>query len=142
MRQSGAPKPLALLSALAMVVLSGCGNRQLVRVTGQVVENGVPRHLDPGESVQIEFLTADDAPRSLSLGVFPKQDGSFVADMNDGSGRGIPPGKYKVKLNSEGSRLKSSKINAKLLKESYPLEVTTGAAIHLTIDLAAGTITQ
>ena len=136
------PKPWALLPVLALLVFAGCGDRNLVAVTGQVVENGAPRHLEPGESIQVEFLTADEGSRSLSLGVFPKPDGSFVADMNDGSGRGIPPGKYKVKLNSEGTKLKSMKNNAKLFKESYPLEVARGAKIRLTIDLATGSITQ
>jgi hypothetical protein len=135
-------KPWALLPALAVLVLPGCGDRNLVAVIGQVVENGTPRHLDPGESIQIEFLTADEASRSLSLGIFPKPDGSFVADMNDGSGRGIPPGNYKVRLNSEGTKLKSTKINSKLFKESYPLEVARNVKVRLTIDLATGTIAQ
>jgi hypothetical protein len=141
MRRARVWKPFALLSALALPALAGCGGGNLVRVTGQVEENGVPRHLGTGESIRIDFTSADNAPRPLSLGIFAKRDGSFVADMNDGSGRGIPPGQYKVKLNRESTSLKT-KVNSKLFKESYPLEVVPGAPIHLTIDPAAGTIAR
>ena len=33
----------------------------------------------------------------------------FVADMNDGSERGIPPGTYKVRLNREGTSVKTKR---------------------------------
>jgi hypothetical protein len=128
------------LPALALLVLSGCGGI-LVRVTGQVVESGQPRRLEPGESVQVEFVTVGNSPRPLSLGIFPNRDGTFSADQNDGTGAGIPPGQYKVRLNHEGTSVKT-KVAGKLFKESYPLEVVPGKAVHLTIDLTAGAIIQ
>jgi hypothetical protein len=141
MRRTRVASHFALLSALALAGLAGCGGGDLVRVTGQVEENGEPRRLDQGESIRIDFTTADDLSHPLSLGIFPKRDGSFAADMNDGSGKGLPPGRYKVKLNRESTSLKT-KVNGKLFKESYPLEVAPGAQIRLTIDLAKGTIAR
>ena len=128
------------LPAVALLVLSGCGG-SLVRVTGQVVENGQPRRLESGESIQVEFVTVGNSPRPLSLGIFPNRDGAFSADRNDGTGAGIPPGQYKVRLNHEGTSVKT-KVPGKLFKESYSLDVMPGKAVHLTIDLTAGTITE
>ena len=131
---------LVLLAALACPALIGCGDNGLVRVTGQVVDNSEAYRLAEGETIQIDFSTADNAYPPLALGTFVKKDGSFVVDMNDGSGRGLPPGKYKVRLNSEGTSLNKT-ANAKLFKEFYTLEVGKGASPHLAIDLAKGTIT-
>ena len=127
---------LATLAAIA----SGCGGENLVRVTGQVVENGEPVRLAAGESVQIDFLTADGAYPPLALGAYAKSDGSFAVDMNDGTGRGLPPGKYKVRLNGEGTSI-NKKVNPQLFKETLMLEVGKGASLRLTVDLAKGKIT-
>jgi hypothetical protein len=109
-------RPLSKLSVLALLVLSGYGGN-LVRVTGQVVENGQPRRLEPGESVQVEFVSVGNSPRPLSLGIFPNRDGAFSADRNDGTGAGIPPGQYKVRLHHEGASVKT-KVAGKLFQES------------------------
>jgi hypothetical protein len=138
MRRTRISKYFALASALVLLALTGCSGN-LTRVTGQLVENGQPRALDEGEHVQIDFVSGADAPRPLSLGVFVKRNGSFVADMNDGSGRGILPGKYKVRLNGEGTSLKT-KANTKLFRETVPVEVAQGTPTRLTIDLSQGTI--
>ena len=133
------------LRGAAVVVLTvlsaGCGNENLVRVTGQVVENGAPVQLATGESVQIDFHTADGTYPPLALGAYAKPDGSFAVDMNDGTGRGLPPGKYKVRLNGEGTTL-NKKVNPQLFKESLVLEVGKGASLHLTVDVAKGKVTQ
>jgi hypothetical protein len=126
--------------ALLVALLTGCSDN-LVRVTGKVVENGEPVQLASGESIQIDLLTADGAYPPLALGVYAKPDGSFAVDMNDGTGRGLPPGKYKVHLNSEGTTI-SKKVNPKLFKEKVMLEVAKGGSLHLTVDLVKGTITQ
>jgi hypothetical protein len=131
-------KPVVVL-VLAWPGLTGCGNQDLVRVTGQVVEAGEPYRLADGETIQIDFSTADNAFPPLALGAFAKRDGSFVVDMNDGTGRGLPPGRYKIRLNREGTSLK--KANAKLFKEAHVLEVTRATSPHLTIDLSKGTVT-
>src|SRR4051812_48261061 len=93
-------KPFALLTGLALLTLAGCSGN--VRVTGQLVENGKPYPLPGGEMVEVHFLSTDPAmypPRDFLKMADP--DGSFVADAGDGSGRALPPGKYKVKLHSE-----------------------------------------
>jgi hypothetical protein len=120
-----------------LIGLTGCGSG-LVRLTGQLVADGLPVRLGDGESVQLDFVTADGAYPPLNLGVYAKPDGSFAADMNDGTGRGLPPGKYKVKFNGEGTTLKRT-VNPKLFKEAHPVEVTAGASLNLTVDLAKGT---
>jgi hypothetical protein len=89
-------KPFACLSGLALLVLAGCGGGN-VRVTGQLVEDGRPFPLPPGEAVAVHIHTADPAvypPRAYLK--FVKPDGSFAAGPNDGSGKGLPPGKYKI----------------------------------------------
>jgi hypothetical protein len=120
---------------------TGCGGADLARVTGQVVENGAPVQLGPNESVQIDFATADGAYPPLALGVFARKDGSFVADMNDGTGAGLRPGTYKVRLNRESTSVKA-KVSPKLFKDTVTVEAGRGAPVRLTIDLAAGTISQ
>jgi hypothetical protein len=130
----------SLLTALALLALTGCSSN-VVRVTGQVVENGQPYELQGGECVQIDIVSADpDMYPPLALTTYSKPDGTFAADPNDGTGRGLPPGKYKLKLNREVTSLKK-KANGKLFKESHPFEVVQGAPVRLTIDLATGTIT-
>jgi hypothetical protein len=141
MRFPHRPRASALLPALALLALAGCSGSNLARVTGRVVENGAPVQLGPGESIQIDFATADQAYPPLALGVFAKKDGAFVADMNDGTGAGLRPGKYKVRLNGESTTIKK-RVNPKLFKEPATIETTLGAPVQLTIDLAAGTITQ
>jgi hypothetical protein len=128
-----------LLACLACPAAAGCGDNNLVRVTGQAVADGEAYRLADGETIQIDFTTADDAYPPLALGTFVKKDGRFAVDRNDGTGKGLPPGKYKLRLNPEGTSLKR-KPNAKLFKEAYTLELTKGTAPHLTIDLSEGTI--
>ena len=60
MRRTHLLKWLALLSALVALAASGCGGK-FTRVTGQVVENGQPRSLHEGESVQVDFKTAEQS---------------------------------------------------------------------------------
>jgi uncharacterized protein (DUF342 family) len=72
---------------------------------------------------------------------FVKKDGRFAADQNDGSGRGLPPGKYAVRLNRETTAVKKT-INGKLFKDKHTIEVAAGRPVHLTIDVATGDITQ
>jgi hypothetical protein len=119
--------------------VAGCGSK-VVRVTGQVVENGQPAPLTDGECIQVDLVTVDAAGKlPLSIMTFVKPDGSFAADQNDGSGRGLPPGKYLVRLNRETTVVKKT-VNAKLFKEGTSVEVAAGHPVRLTIDLATGTI--
>jgi hypothetical protein len=140
MRPIPVPRLCAVFLALAVSALPGCGNN-LARVTGQVVENGQPVQLTGGETVQIDFSTADNAYPPLALAAYAKGDGSFVVDMNDGTGRGLTPGKYKVRLNGEGTSLKR-KINPRLFKESVTFEAARDTPARLTIDIATGTISH
>jgi hypothetical protein len=140
MRPIPVPRLSAVFLALAVLALSGCGGN-LARISGQVVENGAPVQLTDGETVQIDFSTADNAYPPLALAAYAKSDGSFVVDMNDGTGRGLTPGKYKARLNGEGTALKR-KVNPRLFKESVTLEATRDAPVRLTIDIATGTISH
>jgi hypothetical protein len=127
--------------ALALLACAGCSSN-IVRVTGQVVENGHPSGLQTGECIQVDLVTVDSAGGlPLSIMTFVKKDGSFAADQNDGSGRGLPPGKYAVRLNRETTSVKKS-ISSALFKNSSVIEVAAARPVHLMIDLATGTITQ
>lgn len=131
-------KPTAVLIALLCPALAGCGDN-LTRVTGRVVENGEPYRLADGEAIQIDFSTADEAYPPLNLNAFVARDGTFAVDMNDGTGKGLPAGKYKVRLDREGTTL-NKKPSDKLFKDAYVLEVGKGNSPRLTVDLAKGTV--
>jgi hypothetical protein len=133
------PNLAVVLIALLCPALAGCGGN-LVRVTGQVVQDGEPYRLADGETIQIDFSTADGGYPPLALAAFVKKDGTFAVDMNDGSGKGLPPGRYKIRLDREGTSLKK-KPSDKLFKEPYVLEVGKGTSPHLIVDLARGTVT-
>jgi hypothetical protein len=128
-----------LLVAL-LAALTGCGHNGLVTLTGQLEENGQAVRLEAGETVQLDFVTADGAYPPLNLGVYARPDGSFAVDMNDGTGNGLPPGKYKVKLNGEGTSIKK-KVNPRLFKEAHLVHVSAEFQTYLTVDLANGTYT-
>jgi len=129
------------LVALALLATAGCGSN-IVRVTGQIVANGQPTGLETGECIQVDLVTIDSAGGlPLSIMTFVKKDGRFAADQNDGSGRGLPPGKYAVRLNRETTAVKKT-INGKLFKDKHTIEVAAGRPVHLTIDVATGDITQ
>jgi hypothetical protein len=133
----------ALFGAVVLLSAAGCSSGNIVRVTGQVVENGQPYALQSGECIQIDLVTTPDsgAKVPLSLMTYSKKDGSFAADQNDGSGRGLPPGKYAVRLNRETTTL-GKKAHPKLFKDAYTFELAAGKPVHLTIDLASGAIQQ
>lgn len=133
------PRQLAVLAAACWLV-PGCGS-PLASVSGQVVADGQPLALADGESVQLDFSTADGAFPPLALVAYVRRDGSFVADMNDGTGRGLTPGKYKVRVNSESTVLKR-KVDRKLFKESVTIDAGADAPVRLTVDVAAATISQ
>jgi hypothetical protein len=127
-----------LLAALALLSLAGCSGN--VRVTGQLVEDGQPYALPPGESLEVHLLSTDPAmypPRDFLKMVDP--DGRFTADQGDGSGRGLPPGRYKVKLRSETPAVKTKLQGKPELTAEF--EAARGAPVHLTIDLGKRTIT-
>ena len=133
------PRPLAAgLAALSCLALASCSSG-LAKTTGQLVAGGSNQPLAAGESARVDFATADGSYPPLMLTVYVKKDGSFVADMNDGSGRGLRPGKYKVRLDRESTTVKD--VNPKLFKEDVPVDVQPSAATHLVVDLKAGTIT-
>ncbi|MFO0810713.1 MAG: hypothetical protein U0746_18955 [Gemmataceae bacterium] len=127
------------LIGVTVILVVGCSGANLGRVTGQVTLNGQPYALAKGESVQVELSTADNAYPPLALGAFAKKDGTFVADMNDGTGAGLPPGKYKVRLNAEGTNL-TGKVHKNLFKANCVIDVVRGTPVQLTVDLTNGTI--
>ncbi len=133
------PRPLAAgLAALGCLVLSSCSSG-LTKTTGQLVAGGSDYPLAAGESARVDFSTTEGTYPPLMLTMYVKKDGSFVADMNDGSGRGLPPGKYKVRMDRETTSVKD--VNPKLFKEDTAIDVPANARVNLVVDLKAGTIT-
>ena len=133
------PRPVAAGSAAFLCLALASCSSGLVKTTGQLVAGGSDYPLAAGESARVDFGTADGSYPPLMLSVYAKKDGSFVADMNDGSGRGLRPGKYKVKLDRESTTVKD--VNPKLFKEEVPVDILPSAATHIVIDMKAGTIT-
>jgi hypothetical protein len=129
-------RPIAWLVVFGC--MSGCSSG-LVRLTGQVEDNGQPVRLNTGETLQLDFVSAAGASLPLNLGIPARPDGSFVADMNDGTGNGLPPGKYMVKLNRESTNM-TRKLDAKLFKNEHSVDVVAGVTLHIKVDLTKGTI--
>jgi hypothetical protein len=134
MRHPRSARRLALISALLLLGLTGCGGNA-VRVTGRVVENGQPYR--PGKAAQVE-LTFFSADPPLAFLAFLNADGTFAAEGADG--KGLPPGTYKVALSSPGG----SVFRGQFTRENTPLtvELAPNSTVDLTIDVGKKTLTR
>ena len=129
----------ASLTALTLLVLTGCSSS--VTVTGKLVQNGQAYALPPGESLEVHFLSADPQmypPRDFMT--MANQDGTFTADQGDPAKKGLPPGKYKLKLHSETPELKKKLSGQPEL--TTEIDTSKGSKINLTIDVGSRTVTQ
>lgn len=147
-----------------LLVAIGCGRWDLGGVRGQVVSQGKPRGFTPLETMNLTFSTElNSIPRTYIARV--KTDGTFVADLNDGSGRGIPFGTYKVGvdvgsviINEAAGPAGSSGTASTPGGDAYPtpspsvvkrlrgaectIEVTAGTPRMLVVDIDNGTIQE
>jgi hypothetical protein len=156
----------ATLAAVCIISLAaiGCGRWDLGGVRGQVVSSGRPRGFDRTESMRLTFSTEiNSVPRAYLALV--KSDGTFVADMNNDSGRGIPFGTYEVAIdptsfqineasspgNSAGSPAANdnspppgsrSAAVKRLLAARCTLKVAAGKTSKVVVDVDNGTISE
>lgn len=131
---------LQVTFAVACFLLTSCSGG-LVEMTAQLTDNGVPYQLAAKERVMLIAESVDRSP-PMSYDASAGPDGKFVFAPSDGSGRvGIPPGKYKVKIRPGPEILVlNKKVNPKLLKAEYEVEVGPDSIPHLTLDIATGVI--
>lgn len=150
------------LWALAMLCAGvvGCGRMDLGHVRGEVVGNGERRGFQHPEMMNVTF-SMDDAniPRGYTTPV--KADGTFSVDMNDGTGRGIPEGKYVVAIDVSGLLMKAPGAASKTSQDGgneYPrpspdvirrlknakctIELKRRRNVYLVVDLDNGTIKE
>jgi hypothetical protein len=84
------------LACAAVLALAGCGGGNVV-VKGRIVVDGADLALAPNEAVLMTLSPADGNPAASPFSGSVSPDGSFVVSgPSDGSG--VPPGKYKVSL--------------------------------------------
>jgi hypothetical protein len=163
---------LPTLSTAVLLVVSiawagtGCGRRDLGGVVGRVVQGGQARGFQPPESMIIRFASQSaDSPRLFSATV--RGDATFRGDLNDGSGRGIPEGRYTVSIDVDGLLIKDPtqksipelladgepnpdaryprpgrELRATLSKASCSIEVLRGRTLSLLVDLDQGAISS
>ena len=91
--------PLFLLAALAVCAVSaGCGRSALVKVRCQILKDGVPPEVQPGDSALVVFLpfvegggVPDDSYLAKGVASVP-----WTFEVPGKTGDGIPPGKYRI----------------------------------------------
>jgi hypothetical protein len=127
-------------AALVCVSLTSCGNGYS-RATGQIVQNGTAVQIPTGERVVFDIESVEGVYPAVAVMKYAKSDGSFVLDMNDGTESGLPPGKYKISVNEEQTELKGVKVNSKLFRGGGTFDLPQGGAVHVIVDIAAGTVT-
>ncbi|EAQ76835.1 hypothetical protein [Blastopirellula marina] len=96
-------RTITLLLLALSLVFAGCEKGEnLVKVSGQIVENGqavsVPHYEEGVSGLRVIFVPLDETskpvPNRMSDSAFAQQDGKFL--MYGNMGTGIAPGKYRV----------------------------------------------
>jgi hypothetical protein len=85
------------LFLLIAAFICGCGGDGRIKARGQVLKNGTPFQLGEAEGLRIVFVPYEAGESSFD--VYPavfEGDGNFTVVGKDG--KGLPPGKYRVKL--------------------------------------------
>jgi hypothetical protein len=91
----GQARRLTIL-CFAMCGLTGCGGSGKTVVTGQLKMDGAPYALDEKEQLAVIFHPQEGKKDPLIARV--ETNGSYKVDGGDG--KGIPPGKYRVEIQS------------------------------------------
>lgn len=133
---------------LAVLVAAGCGQGDQVRgvvVKGQLLQNGQPLKVLPGEEITVTFFR--DAPEGQkpvgASGVVQAADATFTIDGPHH--KGIPAGAYRVSLTSQvaGVYDKEDRFVA-LSRNKPPLTAEVGSEEGQTfvVDLGAWKVTK
>jgi hypothetical protein len=140
-------RQLALIAALGPILcLTGCGgSERLVEVKGKVHSNGQPLLVQElpsgaGGRVMVRFHGQDQGDKpQVPYGAIVKSDGSF--SIPGSSGRGIPPGKYRVEITwQDPFPMGKDKLEGKFGKENSPVvvDIPTGGDIDINVASATG----
>jgi hypothetical protein len=141
-----ASRGLSIGVLLAVGLASGCGRSDGVIVTGTLQKDGKVYGFGPNEQLQISMVGNDPAGKPYNT----------VADLNatDGTltfrgptGRGVPPGTYKITVSSRlfsGPKRKGDRFSDEFGPENTPLTytVTTDVPQEIVIDLGKKTVTK
>jgi hypothetical protein len=140
----------------ALVATVGCGASGTI-VTGQVASGGKPYTInEEKEELQVTFVTGEgEEMKGYPANVQP--DGTF--SVVGPHGRGIPPGKYRIIVQSipyggdqsnavampeDEDDIQADKFRGKFSAEKTPLTIEIGAeeTAALIIDLKKGTVSR
>jgi hypothetical protein len=135
---------LAHYAALGtMLSLAGCsGSDRLLEVKGMVHKNGQPLSVQElpsgaGGRVMVLFHALDEGQESQGpYGAIVKSDGTF--SVPGPSGRGIPPGKYRVEIRwQDPFPMGNDKLEGKFGKQNSPVVVDIPSGDDLDINVAS-----
>jgi hypothetical protein len=127
-----------LLSALMVLLATGCGGSNFIKAKGRVVKGGEPYHTPEGEGLRIFFApeqTSDAEHYDSYAAAYDPDDGTFEVIGKDG--RGLPPGQYRVGI--QLMQKKEDLLGGRLLGKQSPFVVEValrGNDIVLDLDQA------
>lgn len=132
---------------LCSLTLAGCGGAKGVTPKGQVVQNGSPYKLAPGEEMTVSFTPTSGKGKNTSDKV--NEDGTFTITGIDG--KGLPPGNYKILVNSTmtGDNVPADQQYKDRFENAFSLEntplqmdIAEGPPLTLEIDVVKKTVAK
>lgn len=143
---------LATIAAIVACWTAGCGggdgppptNLKDVsgaKVTGRLLQSGKPVKILKEETIRVSFVSLDDQLVASSAEV-KAEDGSF--EVTGPTGKGLPPGKYKVGLSSDNYSGGTDRFADKFDSGASPFvaEVGPGEGQSFDVDIATGKVTK
>jgi hypothetical protein len=138
------PVRFVVFSCVAALLVSGCGGRKGVEVSGQVLLNGAPIKLLPSEEIMVGF--SEEAPAGqqpiAAWAPINASDGAFT--LAGPAGKGIPAGRYRVVVSSQPYQKSEDRFEAVFDEKLPPLiaEVGTEQGQTFVIDVRTRTVTK
>jgi hypothetical protein len=126
------------LMLIALSCLVGCAGGTKTpeiagaAITGKVVSNGKPLALLKRETISIAFVGQGALEKVTGLATM-KEDGTF--ELKGPSGKGLPPGTYRISLISEIYSGSDNRFQDKFDSDSTPLKFDLPAVDTIALEL-------